>query len=233
MKNASQVPAGFLIHTLSAILLGLLLGQHLQAQEERKLIRKGTKQYESGKFLESEIEYRRALDKEQNSFEGNFNLGNALFKQEKADEALSQYQKVAEGERDPSKMAKIHHNIGNVHFAKQEYEKSIQAYKTALKQNPADDETRYNLIAAQKMLKKQQDQQNKQDQKQEKQEKQQEQPKDQQEQKQDAQQQPNPSQMSKQDAERLLNAIQQDENELQEKLKKVNAAERAKIEKNW
>ena len=224
-----------------ALLLLLLMAPcALMAQEERKYIRKGTAEYEKGKFLESEIEYRRALDKDAKSFEGNFNLGNALFKQQKVDESLEQYQNLAGTVTDKEQLSRIYHNIGNAHFAKQEYDKSIAAYKNALKNNPMDNETRYNLIVAQKMQQQQQNQdkkdQDKQDQKQdqkkdqEKQQQQQDQKEQQQNQQQQQQQQQN---MSQKDAERLLNAIQQDENKLQEKMKKAKAAQKSAVEKNW
>lgn len=129
-----------------------------QAQDERKYIRKGTSQYGDENYLESEIEYRKALDKEKASFEAQFNLGDALFKQEKYDEALEQFQSLSAKEKDKYRLSQIFHNIGNTHFVKQEFEKSIDAYKKALRNNPMDDATRYNLIAAQKMLQQQQNQ---------------------------------------------------------------------------
>ncbi len=218
------------------LLLAMAAPTMLSAQEERKYIRKGTAQYEDGKFLESEIEYRRALDKDANSFEGNFNLGNALFKQEKVDESMDQYRKLSEKVTNKDQLSRIYHNIGNGHFIKKEYDKSIDAYKNALKNNPFDDETRYNLIVAQKMLQQQnqdkqnQDQQQKKDQQQEQKKEQQEKQEQKEQQQQQQQQQQN---MSEKDAERLLNAIQQDENKLQEKLKKANAAQKTPVEKNW
>lgn len=217
----------------------MLLGGALhlaQAQDERKFVRKGTAEYEKGKFLESEIEYRRALDKNANSFEGNFNLGNSLFRQEKYDESMNQYEQLADTQTDKDRLSRIYHNIGNAHFAKQEFDKSIAAYKEALKNNPYDDETRYNLIVAQKMLQNQEQNKDNQDQKQDQQQQKEEQkPQEQPEpEKQDQQQQQQQeSNMSKQDAERLLNAIQQDENELQKKNQKLKAGQKVQVEKNW
>lgn len=218
----------------------ILLGGALHAshaQDERKFVRKGTAEYEKGKFLESEIEYRRALDKNANSFEGNFNLGNSLFRQEKYDESMNQYEQLADTQTDKDRLSRIYHNIGNAHFAKQEFDKSIAAYKEALKNNPYDDETRYNLIVAQKMLQNQQQNKDNQDQKQDQQQQKEEQkPQNQPEpekQDQQQQQQQQESNMSKQDAERLLNAIQQDENELQKKNQKLKAGQKVQVEKNW
>jgi len=223
------------------------------SQDERKFIRRGNTQFADSAYLESEIEYRKALDKTGNSFEGQFNLGDALFKQEKFNDALDQFQIIAGTETDSEKLAQVYHNIGNCHFSMQKLPESIEAYKNALRNNPDDNDSRYNLIAAQKMLQQQQqdqqdqdqnkdqekEEQQKQDQEQDKQE--QEQNKDQQnkdqkeqEQQKNQQQQEQPQdQMSKEDAQRLLNAIQQDENELQKKLQKAKAAQKTKTEKNW
>lgn len=131
----------------------------VQAQQERKFIRSGNSQFDEEKYLESEIEYRKALDKDKNSFEAQFNLGDALFKQEKFDEAIDQFNMLAGMEQTPENLAKVYHNLGNSYFVSQKFPESIAAYKNALRNNPADDETRYNLIAAQKMLQQQQQQQ--------------------------------------------------------------------------
>lgn len=148
----------------------LLFSSITFAQKERKFIRKGTSEYENEKYVESEVEYRRALDKDANSFEAQFNLADALIKQEKYNEALEQLQALAGRETDKEKLAKIYHNIGNVHFAQQEIDKSIEAYKKSMINNPLDNETRYNLIAAKKMQQQQQEQQQQnQDQKQDQQ----------------------------------------------------------------
>ncbi len=151
---------------------------------------------------------------------------------------MDQYRQLAEKVTDKDHLSRIYHNIGNGHFAKKEYDKSIEAYKSALKNNPFDDETRYNLIVAQKMLQQQnQDKQNQQQQQkdQQKDQKKEEEKKEEQKQDQQQQQQQQPQQqnMSEKDAERLLNAIQQDENKLQEKMKKANAAQKNPVEKNW
>jgi len=130
----------------------LLTSLAVQAQEERKFIRTGNSQFDEEKYLESEIEYRKALDKDKNSFEAQFNLGDALYKQEKYDEAIDQFNMLAGMEQSPENLAKVFHNLGNSYFVSQKYPESIEAYKNALRNNPSDDQSRYNLIAAQKML---------------------------------------------------------------------------------
>lgn len=132
------------------------------AQQEGADVRTGNKLYEDGKFTEAEVEYRKGLQKKPDSFEANFNLGNALFRQEKYEEAMKYYgNAAAQTPDDKAKLAAAYHNIGNSLLMGNQVEQSIEAYKQALKNNPADDETRYNLAFAQQMLKQQQ--QNQQD----------------------------------------------------------------------
>jgi len=212
---------------LLIILVFISSSGYVLAQQERKFIRQGTNEYKSDKYVESEEFYRKALDKDPKSFEAKFNLADALYKQKKIDASLKLLEELEQNEKNPQRLAQIYHNKGNIYFAANKLDESIDNYKKALKQNPNDDQTRYNLIAAQKM--KQQQDQNKDQQKQQQQQQEQEQKQDQ---KQEPQQQ-DPNQMSKEDAERLLNAMQQDENELQKEKRKVKAAQNASIEKNW
>ena len=228
----------------------LITALSINAQKERKFIREGNSIYEDKDYLDAEINYRKALEKNKDSFEAQFNIGDALFKQEKFDKAAEQFEILAETNSENDHLNKVYHNLGNSQFALKEYEKSIDAYKKSLKLNPDDNETRYNLIAAMKMLQQQKDQnkdqdkdkkdQDKKDQDKKDQDKnkdQQKQNKDQQKQdqqkKQQQQQQQQEQQMSQQDAQRLLNSIQQDENELQKKLRKAKASKKTKSGKNW
>lgn len=223
-------------HIIALLVLTAWSNIHLMsAQNERRFIRKGHEYYENEKYVESEVEFRKALEKNPESFEARFNLGDALFKQEKIDEAIEQFQAIRNNTDDRQKISNVYHNIGNAFFARQEYEKSIEAYKEALRNDPDDNETRYNLIIAQKMLKKQQ--QDKQDQEQEKeqQQEQEQQDQEQQEQEQQDQQQQDQQQqqISKENAERILKSLDENEKELQERLRKARQQQQKKTEKNW
>ena len=229
---------------LTAIFFLLLTSTVLQAQEERKYIRKGTGLYNQEKFLESEIEYRKALDKKQESHEGKFNVAATQFKQGKYQDAVSQLENLANQIDDPLMLSQIYHNIGNSYLGMIEadqqnagayIDKGIESYKKALKNNPLDDETRYNLIAAMKM--KQQNEENEQNQdqqeqqqEQQQQEQQQEQQEQQQEQQQQQQQQ---NEISRENAERILQALEQDEKDLQEKKLQQQKNQPVRIDKNW
>ncbi|MDD4637783.1 MAG: tetratricopeptide repeat protein [Bacteroidales bacterium] len=233
--------------TKNQLLLLLFLGvvSSMSAQKaERKHIRAGNKQYKEQKYTDAEIEYRKGLEVNGRSAEGTYNLGNSLYRQNKNKEAISQYESMSAIEKDKSKLAATYHNMGNAYLKEKDLQKGIEAYKQALRMNPNDDSTRYNLALAQKMLSDQQQQkqdqqeEQKQEQKQEQQQQKQDQQK-QQQQKQDdqqkQQQQPQPQNMSKQNAEQLLQAIQQDEKNTQQKVKEqqMQMQQRRKTDKDW
>ncbi len=191
------------------------------AQTERKFIREGNDFFEKQNFEKAEVEYRKASDKRAESFEAAFNMADALYKQKKYEEALSQFTALAKKETDKERLGEIYHNIGNTLLAMQKTDESIEAYKESLRNRPASEPTKYNLEFARQ---KQQQEQNKDQQNQDK--------KDQQ-----GQQQEQPSKISKEDAERLLEALQNDEKKVQEKVQKQKVqeqkAKKMKIEKDW
>ena len=253
--------------TRNIVLLGLSLCCSLtamaQQMSERDYIRQGNQFYVDSLFEKAEVEYRKALDLNAANTDALFNLGNALFNQvsqtsEKAQEALSQYVTASKLETDKARLAHIYHNMGVLLYMAQQYGESVEAYKEALRNSPADHETRYNLAMAMHMNKKQQQEQQNQEQQQQNQEQQQQeqqnqeqqqqnqeqeqQEQQQQEQKQEqqqqqeqqAQQQEHDEQISKENAEQILNALMQDEKELQEKQKKMMQQQQGKtLEKDW
>ena len=208
---------------------------------DRDYLRSGNKLYNDSLFIKAEVDYRKALKINPKSTDAMFNLGNALLMQQKAKEAMEQYESVSKIEKDKSKLAQIYHNMGVILQSSKQYPQCIEAYKESLRNNPKDDETRYNLALAQKLLKDQQQQQQNQDQQQqqqqEQQQDQQEQNKDQQEQdqkdQQQQQQQNNKNEMSKENAQQLLNAVMQDEKNVQDKVKKQIQIQGKKLEKDW
>ena len=243
-----------------ALLCSTLLAS-AQTMTEKDHIRRGYKLYTDSLFEKAEIEFRKALEINPKSTDAMFNLGNALFNQipqsqEKGKEAMEQYVTAAKLETDKSKLALINHNLGVLLYMAQQYSQSVEAYKEALRNDPSDHETRYNLAKAMHMLKQQeqnqdqqQDQQQQQEQQQEQQEQnqqqeQQEQQKEQQQeqQQQDQQQQQQQQQqaqqseeeISKDNAEQMLNAVMQDEKEIQEKAKQMMQQQRGKtLDKDW
>ena len=211
-------------------------------QSERKLIRDGNKLYEAKKYSDAEIAYRKSLAKNKESFAGNYDLGNSFYRQQKFDEAQSQFQKTLGSKGlDKEDKAKTYHNLGNSLLEAKKFPESIEAYKNALRLNPKDNDTRYNLAYAQNMLQQQQQQQQQQQKKQDKQDKnnqdkknqQNQQPKDKDDKKQDQQQAKDKRQnISKEDAEKMLQALNNDEKNTQKKLVKKETT-RIQIEKQW
>ncbi|MDE5610932.1 MAG: tetratricopeptide repeat protein, partial [Odoribacter sp.] len=105
---------------------------------------------------------RKAADQNSNSFEAAFNMADALYKQEKYDEALAQFSKLAQQETDKERLGAIYHNIGNTLLSMEKTQESIEAYKESLRNRPSSVSTKYNLEYARN--KQQQDQQNQQNQ---------------------------------------------------------------------
>ena len=210
----------------------------LMAQKEAPDIRHGNRQYNKDNFEQAEVDYRRGMEKNNNSYEAHYNTGNALFRQNKYPEAAEEFIKAAQlidPKKDKLKAAKTYHNLGNSLFAQQQYDKAITAYQQSLRANPKDDDTRYNMVKAMQLLQQQQQQQ--QNQQNQDQQQQQQQQQDQQEQNQDQQQQEQQQQqdeqnMDKETAEQILQALEQDEQETQEKLQRQQGSKR-RVEKEW
>jgi tetratricopeptide (TPR) repeat protein len=223
---------------LNLFLLLSLTGMSVHGQahkEARSEVRKGNKQYTKESYNKAEIAYLKALEADPKSSIANYNLGNALFKQKKVKEALEKYQIAQSQTTDKKQLAAISHNAGNCLMDANEYDKAVDMYKSSLRLNPSDDETRYNLAVAQAMLKKQQQQkkdnkdkdkkdQKKDDQKDKQQQQQQQKQDDQQKQQpQNKDQQPKDQkeQVTKEKAQQLLDALMQDEKDTQNKVKKL------------
>ena len=203
-------------------LAGTMYGQ----KTERDYLRSGNRLYKDSTFVKAEIDYRKALELNPKSSDAMYNLGNALLMQQKGKEAMEQFEAASRVEKDKEKLAQIYHNMGVILQSSKQLPQCIEAYKQALRNNPKDDETRYNLALAQKQLKDQQQQQQNQDQQQQQQEK-----------KEDEKQQQNKDQnqneMSKENAEQLLKAAMQDEKDVQDKVKKAIQVQGQKLEKDW
>ena len=214
------------------------------AQREAGDVRKGNRQYNKQNFTGAEVDYRRGLETNKDSYEAHYNLGDALFKQDKYAEAQTEFEtaaKMLDRTEDKTRYAKVMHNIGNCQFAQQQYDKAVSAFQESLRANPKDNDTRYNLVKSMEMLQQQQqqnqnqqkqDQQQKQEQQQEQNQEQQQQNQEQQQQNQEQQQQEQQDQMDKETAEQILQALEQDEQDTQEKMQRQQGKKR-RVEKEW
>jgi len=257
-----------IVLTLGVLILFFV---NVNAQQERKFIRQGNREYDKAiidsvttdttRYQNSEVDYRKALEKDPNNWDASYNLANSLYKQGKFEEASKQYQAVAGmANNEKEDLAKAFHNLGNSYLNTNKLSEAIEAYKNSLRNNPNDYDTKYNLAwAQQKMQQQQQQQQQNQDQDQdqenqdkqdkeqqqqnkndqEKQDEQQQQQQNQQqnqekEQQQAQQQEQQQNQISKEDAMRILEALQNDEKQVQEKVQKQKVQPKKRTtQKDW
>ena len=232
------------------------------AQKHKQYIRQGNKEYSRNNYEQSEIEYRRALDENPGSGKAIFNLGDALYRKGKFEEAGVEFDKYSAVNQEKLSQAAAHFNRGNSFLQAGELEKSIDAYKSSLMADPSNHQAKYNLAYAQDLLNQQNQQEKNQDpennENQDQEDKEQKQDNkgddnenqnkgDQEEEKDDNQDQnqedkpeenqsqnPGENKMTREDAERLLQALANNEQEVQEKVKKEKAAAaRVKTLKNW
>jgi tetratricopeptide (TPR) repeat protein len=254
------------------LLSTLSLSAQLLVDESRQRVREGNQFYESGQFVEAEVSYRKAENAKAGQEKGAFNLGNALYQQGRFQEAAGQFARAASLTEDRLTQAEAYHNLGNAHLKQaqqvqakedpgQALQQSIEAYKQALRRNPSDEETRYNLAYAMQLLKQEQQQnQQKQDQDKDQQgdqdqnkdqdsdqqkdqdQQDQDQENDQEKQKQDqptdedkeAKKEAREQQMSPQEIEQMLEALRYQEQKLREDMQRQQTkAKQGKVEKDW
>lgn len=241
-------------------LLGLLVNE-LGAQEHHQWLRKGNKDYKAGEYNAAEEGYRKSLEKKSTP-RGAYNLGNAIYNQpERLEEAVTQYTEAAERSKDKEVKSKAYHNLGNAYFQQQNYEKSLEAYKNALRLNPKDVDTKNNLMLARQLQQVQQQQQQQQQENQDQeneeqsdqQQEQQQQQQDDQQQQQEQEQQPSPQpndeegeqeqeeqqakeleekDLNKEEARKLLQIMDEEERKVQEKMRK-GSSKKTKSSKDW
>lgn len=206
------------------------------AQSDRQMIRQGNKLYRKGNVAEAEVSYRKAVERNERNAQANYNLGNALMGQRKDSLAITQLEKAAKLETNPLRRAQAYHNMGVICQQHRMFGEAIEAYKEALRNNPTDNETRYNLALCKRQQQEQQQDQNQQNKDNKDNKDKQDQQKQDQQQKQDEkkQEQQQKQQMSKENAEQLLNAAMQEEKQTQERMKKAQQQpQKRRLEKNW
>lgn len=224
---------------LSILMIQALVGF---AQTDRQHIRYGNRWFKQDNYVKAEAEYRKAVDKNPSNPQALYNLGCALLMQKKDSAAIQQFEHAGKIETDPKRKAMAYHNIGWICQSLKMYGEAAEAYKESLRNNPSDNETRYNLVLCMRQQKKNKQKKNKQDKDKQQQKKQQnkgenkskekkEQDKNQKQQQQKQQQQ---EKMSKENAEQMLNAAMQQEQQTQQRIKDAMRQNRSrKLQKNW
>ncbi|HMR92997.1 MAG TPA: tetratricopeptide repeat protein [Chitinophagaceae bacterium] len=210
MKKLAGI-AGMLIAALS-------VQAQTTSQPANEAIRKGNGLYRQQQYQEAEAAYAEALEKQPSSITAKFNRANALARQSKNTEAAKAYENVVMDAGTAALKANGYYNKGVILSGQQKLEESIEAYKNALRQNPADQQARENLQKAlleQKKNKKpdQQKQDNK-------------------KQQQKQQQQPQPR-MSQKEAQQRLKLLEQKEKELQQRMQKSKSQTGGGQTKDW
>lgn len=226
--------------TGASVLFAAIMLPHdnLFAQKDKQLVYEGNNNYFSSRNIQAINNYREALKIKPDNRKAGFNLGDAIYKEAMAvknskdqnpimgmkpdslakimfEEAAGQFDVVSQTISDKDTLHRALHNLGNCRLMQKNYEAAVEGYKKALKVNPKDEETRYNLAYALKKLKEQQKNENKDKKDQQQQQQQQQQP-----------------QMSKEQAEQMLKAMQNKEQKLQGK-KKKGEGQKVKTEKDW
>jgi tetratricopeptide (TPR) repeat protein len=123
-------------------------------RKARKLLRQGNELYGKKQYTDASVAYQKSLSNNTKYDKATYNLGNALYQNKNYKEAVPQYELTAKTAKDKFTKAEAYHNIGNAMMEQKQYQPAVDAYKNSLRNNPNDDETRYNLAVAQKLLEK-------------------------------------------------------------------------------
>ena len=224
----------------AAALFLLIFSMTAMAQTDRDYIRRGNRLMRDSVYDKAQVEYQKAIEKDNTNPISHFNLGNALLYQNKAEDAMKEYETAARLEKDKMRLAQIYHNMGVVLQSAKQFDKAVACYRNSLRNDPTNNETRYNYALSLFQLKKNQGGQDNQDQQKddkgqdEKKEQEQQQQQQKQDKKDEQQQQPQPEQMSRENAEQMLNAAMQDEKATQEKIQKAQQKRQQKqLQKQW
>ena len=232
------------------IILSFLMSFNSFAQNKKSFLRDGNKLYADSSYNEAEMQYRKSLEKDQDYFNASFNLADAVYKQERYEESSALFDALKDNALNKTDIAKVYHNLGNSLVKEQKLEEAIEAYKSSLRINPKDKDTRHNLAITHKQKQQQEKEQenkdekdeqeqdkegeNKEEEKENKEQEQSQENKEQQEEKKESKPEEKKEEMSKETAEKMLEAIQQKEKELQEELQKKKVkGKRVKVLKDW
>ena len=231
-------------------ILSFLMSFNSFAQNKKSLLRDGNELYTDSSYNEAEMQYRKSLEKDQDYFNASFNLADAVYKQERYEESSALFDALKDNTPTETDLAKVYYNLGNSLVKEKKLEEAIEAYKSALRINPKDKDTRHNLAITHKQKQQQEnkdenkenkdeqeqdkDGENKEEEKENKEQEQNQENKEQQEEKKESKPEEKKEEMSKETAEKMLEAIQQQEKELQEELQKKKVkGKRVKVLKDW
>lgn len=123
-----------------------------EVRETAALLSEANAELSADAFVEAEVKYRKAIAISPTEEIGKYNLGNAYYNEAKNDEAMRRYAQAAEVSESRTEKHRAFHNLGNTFMNAKKYQEAVEAYKSALRNDPTDDESRYNLALAKDML---------------------------------------------------------------------------------
>ena len=208
------------------IILFLIASLSIAAQSDRDHIRRGNRLMRDTLFAKAQVEYQKAIEKDNTNAIAHYNLANALMYQNKAEDAWKEYDTASKFEKNRIRLAKIYHNMGVLMQSAKQYDKAVACYQNSLRNDPTNNQTRYNYALSLYMAKRTPANPNNQDQQQDKNGKDKKN-----EQKQNEEAKPD---MSKENAEQMLKAAMQDEKSTQEKMQRaLQQPQRKHLQKQW
>ncbi len=235
----------------------LFLSMATFAQEKDNYLPTANDEFVAKKYADAEANYRISISKAPTKAIASYNLGNSIYRQNEASEAKFAYLKSIENSKTRTEKHQAFHNLGNVFMKEKNYTKAVEAYKNALRNNPDDEETRYNYALAKKMLKenppkddKKKDKKDKKDDKKDKDKKDDKKDQDKKEDKKEGDKdkkenrgkdekplekpQPKPGGISKERLQNLMDAVNNEEKKVQDKVnaKKIKGKP-VQTEKDW
>lgn len=124
-----------------------------KAPEKDRYLPKGNAAFEEKKYAEAEAQYRISQSKFAKKAKPSYNLGTAIYKQKQPAEAKYHFSKALKNAKTKAEKFEASHNLGNCLMEEKNYESAVEAYKNALRNNPKDEQTRYNYALAKLYLK--------------------------------------------------------------------------------
>lgn len=211
----------------------------VSAQTDRDYLRRGNRNMRDTLFSKAQVDYQKAIEFDNTNPQAHYNLGNALLFQNKAEDAMKEYETATRFEKNRKRLGMMYHNMGVVLQSAKQFDKAVECYKNSLRNDPTSNETRYNYALCLYQLKNGGGQDNQDQEQDDNGQDERKQQSEQQEQQQDKQQKENPEQqqqeqMSRENAEQMLKAAMQDEKNTQEKLQQMQQNPRQKhLQKQW
>lgn len=158
----------FYVFGLLMLTVSLAFGQTQRddkVKQSQNFAKKAGQALANGDFANAEANYRRAVAADPDNSVANYNFGNLYYGNKLKRESSDQLNKASKATKDKDLLHRVFHNQGNILMDKEQYAQAVEAYKNALRNDPTDDQTRYNLAVAKEKLKKKRKKQKKQNKK--------------------------------------------------------------------